>query len=193
MQNEIIAGAVGLTVGTLSEPLKNLVALAGGNFLKVAVEIQQKNLLEKAIEKNDAKKVQSAPPNPSRAIPLLEAASLETNETLLGIWTDLLAAAMDPARANDVRLSYIDVVRKMDPTDALVLKQIVETENHNPQSALREHIASRLEKRSTDVETSFSNLVDLGLVALHKYSDTLNLDAVRITARGREFLRIIAS
>jgi hypothetical protein len=63
--------------------------------------------------------------SPSVAIPLIAGAINEDREVLKQMWAKLLAAAMDPARANRVRASIIETLKKMDNVDALVLSSIL--------------------------------------------------------------------
>jgi hypothetical protein len=56
------------------------------------------------------------------AIPLIRGAYDETREGLRESCADLIANAMDPARASRVRLSFIETLKKFDPLDALVLQ-----------------------------------------------------------------------
>jgi hypothetical protein len=64
------------------------------------------------------------PPSFKFAIPILEAAVDEENEELQDLWARLLAAAMDPTRRDEMRQSFVETVKQMDPMDALVLEAI---------------------------------------------------------------------
>jgi hypothetical protein len=64
------------------------------------------------------------PPSFKFAIPILEAAVDEENAGLQDLWARLLAAAMDPARRDEMRQSFVETVKQMDPMDALVLEVI---------------------------------------------------------------------
>ena len=64
------------------------------------------------------------PPSLKYAIPILEMAADEENGELEDLWSRLLAAAMDPRRRDGMRQSFIQVVKQLDPIDALVLKAI---------------------------------------------------------------------
>lgn len=57
-------------------------------------------------------------------LPLLQAASLETNETLADLWAALLANAADPDQQAIVQPVFISILRELTPTDALVLHRI---------------------------------------------------------------------
>lgn len=45
---------------------------------------------------------------------------------MLKLWARLLANAMDPARAPDVRPHYINTLKEFDPLDAMVLQYLAE-------------------------------------------------------------------
>lgn len=103
------------------------------------------------------------PPSLKYAIPILEAAADEENEELQDLWSRLLAAAMDPNRRDAMRQSFIQVVKQMDPMDALVLKAIP----HDIQTAInREAIASKLNSSTDDVQVSFEHLLALDCIVL---------------------------
>jgi Abortive infection alpha len=55
-------------------------------------------------------------------MPLLEAAIDENRAELKNVWRRLLANAYDPAKSSRVRLSFVNIAKQLDPTDALVLE-----------------------------------------------------------------------
>lgn len=55
------------------------------------------------------------------AIPALEAAQGETRDEMQELWASLLANAMDPQRAANVRPEFIQTVRQLQPLDAKIL------------------------------------------------------------------------
>jgi Abortive infection alpha len=107
--------------------------------------------------------VDPEPPSLKYAIPILEAAADEENEELQDLWSRLLAAAMDPNRRDAMRQSFIQVVKQMDPMDALVLKAIP----RDFQTAIyHEAIASKLNCSTDDVQVSFDHLLALDCIVL---------------------------
>src|SRR5580704_10432619 len=60
--------------------------------------------------------------SPSIAIPLVDAAINEDRDGLKQLWAKLLAAAMDPGRARLVTPSLIELLKRLDPLDALILR-----------------------------------------------------------------------
>src|SRR5437660_1458996 len=67
-------------------------------------------------------RMQIAASLPSVAIPLLRAAYDESRPELQQIWAKLIAAAIDPNRSGQFRLSFIATLKQFDPLDAQVLK-----------------------------------------------------------------------
>lgn len=61
------------------------------------------------------------PVEPKLLVPLVQAAALETDETLSDKWAALLANAADPAQQVAVQPGFVEVLRQLTPTDALVL------------------------------------------------------------------------
>jgi hypothetical protein len=90
--------------------------------------------------------------SPSVAIPLIEAAINEDREVLKDLWAKLLANALDPNRANLVRPSLIELLKQLDPLDALILRQLVTNRAGIP-GAPNIELAERLGKNSTQTGT----------------------------------------
>lgn len=130
----------------------------------------------------------------SIGIPLLSAASDENRDELVDLWARLLATAMDPARADYLRLKFIDVVRLMDPIDALVLQKLQTMPTGSP--TLRAVYASQLSRSEDEIEISFAHLSELGCAAgnlnIEPSVRNLNLDKVHLTAFGRSLLRALS-
>jgi Abortive infection alpha len=82
------------------------------------------DLDEKAREILTARHAAAEEISPSISGPLLEAAAEEERDELKEVWAKLLAAAMDPTRKNRVRLSFITILKQMDPMDARVLDSV---------------------------------------------------------------------
>lgn len=71
------------------------------------------------------------PVEPKLLLPLVQAASLETDPTLAAHWAALLANAADPAREVQTHPSYTEVLRQLTPMDAQVLAML-----HGPTQVL---------------------------------------------------------
>lgn len=58
---------------------------------------------------------------PKLALPLLQEASIEDDSDLQKLWNHLLANAMDPTFAGDVRVGFVDMLKGITAQDAKVL------------------------------------------------------------------------
>lgn len=59
---------------------------------------------------------------PRIAIPMLEFASLEEDETLQEIWARLIANSTDPNFKESIHPSYVEIIRQLTPDEALILQ-----------------------------------------------------------------------
>src|SRR5215469_15117291 len=62
--------------------------------------------------------------SPNLAVLILERAQDEGRHALIELWARLLANAVDPSRSN-LRLAFIEIVKQMDPPDAMVIERMV--------------------------------------------------------------------
>jgi len=62
--------------------------------------------------------------SPNLAIQILELGQDESRAALIEIWARLLANALDPSR-NNLRLSFIAIVKQMDLQDVILIRRIV--------------------------------------------------------------------
>ena len=115
-----LARYVGRVLGTAPHDTVGLVIGDPHHFVRTAIAQTYDHLLNKIFERR--KVVITEPVSPSLAIPLLRGAYDESRPELQQLWSELIAAAMDPNRSGRVRLSFIDTLKRFDPLDALVLK-----------------------------------------------------------------------
>lgn len=163
---------------------QDIVALLGGNWLKVKRAEQLAAMLTKARERLRARGIQPKHASLSMALPLLQAAADEGREELQDLWARLMAAAADPARAVHFRLEFIEVAKKMAPSDAALLKYLY---NHDGRlDGGQQDSAARVIDISRDqLDVSWANLRKLELA-------TPNDQTAVISPFGREFVRAIA-
>lgn len=57
-------------------------------------------------------------------LPLVQAAALESDVSLVEKWAALLANAADPTQRVQVQPAFAEVLRQLTPTDALVLQKL---------------------------------------------------------------------
>lgn len=133
---------------------------------------------KKILRDRDIAEEQEVPEN--IAIPILEAAQSETRDELQQLWARLLANAMDPNRAHNVRPEFIQTIRKFEPIDARIFfhMQALRPDEWPTEG----QIAKSLSLRETAAELSISHLVDLQCLQRH----TANASAVHLTSFGME-------
>jgi hypothetical protein len=132
--------------------------------------------------------------SPSIAIPLIEAAVNEDRECLKGLWARLLANAMDPARSDQVRLSLIELLKRLDPLDARVLEFLVPPAGGHFGGAgtanadLAEVIAMALTVDRVEAFYSLEHLHELGCLGDHPD----RIPRPRITAKAQLLVRAVS-
>jgi hypothetical protein len=116
----------------MPDPISTLALATGGAFLgkfvgpaaehlgKLALERAQ-HLGQKATALLTAAGREPQPVEPKLLVPLVQAASLETDETLSAHWAALLANAADPARSSGIVPAYIEILRQLSPREAQLL------------------------------------------------------------------------
>jgi hypothetical protein len=97
----------------------------------------------------------------------------------------LLAAAADPARLKSFRIGFIELVKKMDPLDAAVLRAARDREGDITKD-VRNEIATEVSSSPDEVDVSLTNLEKLDLVR------PTHRPAVVVSPVGREFLRLVS-
>lgn len=68
--------------------------------------------------------VNTRPIHPKIAIPIMEYAILEDDESLQNIWCKLIANSLDPSFDIEIRYAFIEIVRNLTSLDANILKYI---------------------------------------------------------------------
>ena len=120
------------------------------------------------------------------------AAADESREELQEMWAALLAAAANPNKSKAFRLKFIEVVKRLDPIDPLVLKRL--GPQGPPYADLRnlDEMARSLGVHQDEVAVSLANLEALGLAyRLSSKDDHPNYPLIESTALGRELVRIV--
>lgn len=108
------------------------------------------------------------------AIPILEAAQGETRAEMQDMWARLLANAMDPARAQNVRPEFVDTIKELQPIDALNLT-LARNVPPNKHLQVQTVIEARPEYRKSAVRVSFARLTKLGCAAGASDASTIRL------------------
>jgi hypothetical protein len=94
--------------------------------LKLADRVEQ-------IHRERHLKGKTVPIAPRLAIPLLDQATLENDETLGEMWAGLIANSTDPNRHVEARRSLVHLLSELEPIDALVLREIQRHLSNHPE------------------------------------------------------------
>ena len=176
-----LARYIGRVLGTAPEDAVGLVIGDPLHAIRTAAALKYDEWITR-LHRNRG--VTPEPVSPSLAIPLLRAAYDETRPPLQELWVHLIAAAMDPQRANRVRRSFIDTVQRLDPLDALVLKRLGEMPDNV--SFVANLKPTQFNVSPDEWEISTSNLYDLRcLTTTPRSGDPF----CRLTSYGRELVR----
>lgn len=172
-----------------------------------------KQVASKAASYLNAVEREPKPIEPKLLIPMVQAASLETDNTLTEKWAALLANAADPAPRETVQPGFAEVLRQLTPIDARVFDVLadIKTEpqthlpNFVPVCVLQEAFKPASKQ---DVDLSISNLTRLGLTVTAGQQPIIEstplvtsppglstvgpgIDHVRLVPFGRAFLAAI--
>lgn len=143
------------------------------------------DLIKRFARKTEGKKTEAPPLSVS--LPLLEVARDESNEVLQDMWASLLAAASDPTRRL-YRREFVEIAKKLDPLDVLVLPILANGGELAPSRI--EFISTQLDAPKDQVELSFRNLNMLELT----FPKAINQPRQQpvLTALGRQFLAAVS-
>lgn len=153
---------------------------------------ETKKLLEKKLENVDPDKI--VEPEAYVAVPAIQAISYSMNsEELRNLYANLLAKAMNSDTKDSVHPSFVDMIKQMSPTDAIIFSKIIA----NP---IRPLISIMIDKPNggqsifvencswiTDISlarcrTAFDNLSRLGLIQIpydQSYTDKNNYTSIK--------------
>jgi len=121
---EAIAKLGGFFAKVLGEPFQDAVGLLGDR-LKLYRYQNQVVIMDKVNKTLDERGVSKTKPIPPKfAIPIMEYASLEEDESLQDMWCNLIANSLDPARNFELKYVYIDIIKSLTPLDAKILRYI---------------------------------------------------------------------
>ncbi|MCC8957628.1 DUF4393 domain-containing protein [Bradyrhizobium sp. Pear77] len=123
---------------------------------------------------------EAAPIAEQIAVPLLEAAQGDPRPEMQELWATLLANAMDPSRRDEVREEFISTLKRLHPTDALILKTM--SERFPDRDWVPPHALMSEGLRQTALDVSLRNL------GMNACADAHNGN-YRITPFGLELVR----
>jgi len=126
--------------------------------------------------------------SPSLAVPLITAALDDSRDELKTLWARLLANALDPARKDYVRNSFIDIIKRLEPLDALIL-QAVATLSGEVLPNVYYAVAMRFSRGEDEVRVSLENLTELRLVGSPQ---AVMQTHIYLTPKGKMLLRAVS-
>ena len=176
---DMVASAGGALRNLLGDSLEQL----GGIVSDWARYYRYKNLLEVmdkfsriAAERRTAGKATPLPPQ--FALPLLEGASLESEDEVQELWAGLLANAADPARPIGLKKVYVEILRGLQPLDVRLLQALSRPDLdadygiHNGATLNAEALAAIVEADVEDTQISLQTLARYGCV-LDSWQNTM--------------------
>lgn len=111
----------------IAEPVDSVVGILTDRLKYIRWE-RQIRLAERAREFLAEKELKGnwkpEPVPPKLALPILENATLEEDDTLQDMWARLLVSASDPSVK--VRSAFVELIRQMEPVDARILEYVYE-------------------------------------------------------------------
>lgn len=134
---------------------------AAGFFIRnrAAVELKTRNRLEElGVDRN------FRPIGERNYVPLLEAISLEADESLQDVWAAYIANAMDPSKPEvGISRQLIEVIKRLEPEDLPVLRRLFVEDLATPRHDDIRLAAADFPVGDEGLATSLSRLAALGL------------------------------
>jgi len=119
----------------------------------------------------------TVPIPPRLGIPLLQQATLEDDDTLVTMWSALIANATDPDRTTEARRSYCGLLSSLEPIDALVLKEVQRWREAHPDRDVAIAALGPTEEQLEAFRNNWPNINDLQeALDVPKSSLTLSLE-----------------
>ncbi len=174
--------------GFLSKVLGDACCHLGQSLADRAQVYRYENLLrliDKVDAIHEARRIESKsiPMLPKHALPILDHASLEDDETILDLWAGLVANSTDPNLKLEPKKLYIEILSSLDTVDARVLQYLKTVPDYIPMLGYvadsfvnAEKIAREIEVTEDDCLTSLSNLARNGLIDDHWNNTMESLD-----------------
>ena len=188
---ENLAVFVGRVLGTLPE---DAVGMLGGDWLhhvrlRNAARLQERT--DAILRARGIRETSSI--SPRLAVPLLFAASDESEDILQDLWARLVANAMDSTHPHPVRRSFITTLQQLEPLDAIVLQDIFEKGGGVKKFTIEpENYADELGATLDVLEIVFGNLIVMGCcqeVSRTTYQDGKETRSLTLNPFGRELMR----
>jgi len=199
---EFVRAGMEVMLSPFASVIDNVIGIAGGDWLQA---IRDKRNAERPNNQAETLRVASkliherdVKPDPDtnkeKIAEILEAAQDETDARLRELYAALLAAALDPKRASLYRREFVDIVKRLEPLDVIVLPLLNTTAQMPPNRMTA--LAVRLNRNADEIELSFRNLLRLELVWQNSAIAVTPLNPTPgqpvVTALGKQLLAIVA-
>ena len=166
----------------------------GGTITDWAKFFRYKNLLHikdkvEDIHKKRKTEGKAIPIPPRYAIPLVEKASMEDNETIQDMWAGLIANATDPDMRLNLNKIFINIISSLEPLDAKILmylpshQELSNTENSEFKGFNIKKIVEEMGVSSDEVIISIQNLYRMGCVVDWKTVTWTELNITTVAGR----------
>lgn len=197
------ATAVTIFFGGLLAPLpKPLVGMAT-DYLEVLRFEGRARLAERTQKFMSDRGLTAAtrPVLPTFLVPLLECATIESDDDLQDRWARMLANAADANSKVEPRVAYIAMLKEMTPLDVLIMSTLhatvpaarwahLETYSLPSAAIVREKAGGEIKDPSPDVEVSLGNLSRLGcLTPASVMGGYDHFGLVKLTELGTRFVK----
>jgi len=123
------------------EPIDTTVGIIGDKlkFIRWQRQVRMVDEINRILQRRGIDKTR--PISPKFAIPMLEQASLEEDDSLQDIWNKLIANNLDPDFKSEIRYSYIEIIKSLNILDAKILAAMYDALLHQGKdlSKITEH------------------------------------------------------
>ncbi len=185
--NRVFGGLVEDGVGIVADKLKYYRI---ERALLLATKTEER-LRERGIET-------TVPIAPKMAIPLIENATLEDDDELHTLWANLLANAMDPSKAHEVKHIHVSILNEMEPLDVRILSQFAtEKLTRHPREQFSEvhfdraKVAEAFNLTVDTIDISLLNLMRLGCVTPGIISGGVSVGGHKLSSyKGTELVHL---
>ncbi len=191
-----------------NEPIRDAVGIIGDRlrFMRWERQVRLADKVNEMLSQRGTTETRAVPLK--FALPILENASLEDNDELQDLWAKLLANSMDPNFTTEIRFTFLEIIKSLNPLDIRILHTFydalskdskVRWDNLKDHSLSKEQICRVLAISENDYEVSVYNLfrvqclvpafinggVSFGVTPLSVYMGT---DATVMTPLGKNFV-----
>lgn len=118
---EVTEKMLGFLERVFKEPLEQVSGIISDKlkFMRWERQVRMADKVTEILESRGIKETRAVPPK--LALPILQTASTEENDELQDLWANLLANAMDPTVKVEIRFTFIEMLKSLNPLDVKTL------------------------------------------------------------------------